>query len=93
MSEYLIEIVTNDNVTHVAVVDIKDRKKHSLIIASAAGYKHCTKFKSKPTAIKLAEKIDNARVVPSYGGYINSTKSSVAPIQSKVNGTKPYRTI
>lgn len=93
MSEYLIEIVKDNEVTHVAIVDIKDRRKHSLTIASAAGYKHCTKFKSKSTAIKLAEKIDNARVVPSYGGYVNSTKSHVAPIQSKVNGTKPYRTM
>lgn len=93
MPEYLIEVSANGEVTHVVNVDIKDRRKHSLSIASEAGYKHCTKFKSKPTAIKLAEKIPGALVVPSFGGYVSSTKSLVAPIQSKVNGTKPYRTM
>lgn len=93
MAEYIIEVMKDSEVTHVVLVNIKNRKEHSLTIASQAGYQNCTKFKSKPTALKLAEKIPNAKVVPSFGGYVYGTKSSVAPLQSKINGHKPYRTI
>ena len=86
MTEYLIEVLNNNNeVTHVVNVNIKNRKEHSLSVASETGYKYCTKFKNKSTAESLSKKIENSRVVPSFGGYVNSQKSAVAPSQSKVN--------
>lgn len=93
MSEYLIEVQEYGEATHVVIVNIKNRKEHTLTVASADGYLHCTKFKNKGTATKLASKIPNAVVVPSYGGYVRSTKSSVAPLANKVNGSVPYRSI
>ena len=85
MTEFLIEIVKDDEVTHVVNVNIKNRKESSLSIASESGYKYCTKFKNKATAEKVADQHKGSRVVPSYGGYVNSTKSAVAPINGKVN--------
>ena len=93
MSEYLIEVLRDGQVTHVVNVNIKNRKEATLSAATRAGYLHCTKFKVKGEAVKVAKKIDGAQVVPSYGGYVNSSKTSVAPIQSKVNKNPPYRSI
>ena len=93
MAEYLIEIVQDTEVTHVVNVNIQNRKEATLSIASAAGYHHCTKFKVEKHALKVAAKFTGSRVVPSFGGYVNSTKSSVAPLANKVNGATPYRSI
>ena len=93
MSEYLIEVLRDGQVTHVVNVNIKNRKEATLSLATQAGYQHCTKFKVKGEAEKVAKRIDGAQVVPSFGGYVNSSKSSVAPIQSKVNRKTPYRSI
>ena len=93
MAEYLIEVLKDGEVTHVVNVNIRDRKQATLSIASAAGYHHCTKFKVEKHAQKVADKFPGSRVVPSYGGYINSTKTSVAPIANKVNASTPYRSM
>ena len=90
MTEYLIEIVADGEVTHVVNVDIKDRKKSTLSVASESGYKYCTKFKNKETATKVAKKHEGSRVVPSFGGYVNSQKSAVAPIGNKVNSKTAF---
>lgn len=86
MAEYLIEVSNKANeVTHVLNVNIKNRKEATLSIASAAGYQHCTKFKNKATAEGYAKRFEGAKVVPSYGGFVNSQKSAVAPVAGKVN--------
>lgn len=90
MAEYLIEIVQDEEVTHVVNVNIKNRKESTLSVASASGYQYCTKFKNKETAEKVAKKHAGSRVVPSFGGYVNSTKSAVAPIGNKVNSKTAF---
>lgn len=91
MTEYLIEVLNKQNeVTHVVNVNIKNRKESSLSIASESGYKYCTKFKNKATAIKVADQYEGSRVVPSFGGFVNSTKSAVAPIGNKVNNKTAF---
>lgn len=91
MTEYLIEVVdAEQEVTHVLIVNIKNRKEWSLTSATKAGYEFCTKFKNKETAQKYANKINGARVVPSFGGYVNSTKSAVAEKGNKVNSKTAF---
>lgn len=91
MNEYLIEVLKNNEVTHV--VTIQGDKSISLNVASETNYKYASKFKNKERAVKVAEKIDGARVVPSFGGYVNSTKTIVAPIRNKVNKSHFYKSI
>jgi hypothetical protein len=92
MNEYIIEVKKNNEVTHVVIM-LGDRKTPSLTIASASGYKYASKFKSKVRAQKVAERYEGATVVSSFGGYVNSSKSTVAPIASKVNGKSAYKTM
>lgn len=87
MSEYLIEVNQNGRMNVVVV------QRAAKTTTLTSDYKYGTKFKVKTRAEDIAKKIPGACVVPSFGGYVNSTKSSVSPIQSKVNGSKPYRTI
>ena len=89
--EYLIEVKKGNDVTHV--VNVMRDKSVSLSVASQAGYQYATKFKVKERALSVAAKIPGAVVVHSFGGYVNSSKTSVAPIQSKVNGKSAYRSI
>ena len=49
-----------------------------------------TVFKSKERATKIATKVGGV-VEPFYGKPVVSNKSFVAPKQSKVNHTSPYR--
>lgn len=90
MSEYLIEVVQDGEVTHVVNVNIKNRKETTLSVATQSGYQYCTKFKNKETAHKVAEKINGARVVPSFGGFVNSQKSAVAEKGNKVNSKTAF---
>ena len=86
MAEYLIEVLNKANeVTHVVNVNIKNRKEATTSIASESGYKYCTKFKNKTTAQQYAKRFEGSRVVPSFGGFVNSQKSAVAPLAGKVN--------
>jgi hypothetical protein len=92
MNEYIVEIKKGSEVTHVVVMK-GDRKTPDLTVASATGYKYASKFKSKDRATKIAKKFEGGVVSPSFGGYVNSSKSTVAPIANKVNGAPAYRTI
>ena len=89
--EYLIEIRINNEVTHV--VNVEKDKRINKMVASATNYMYCSKFRVKERALKVAKNIPNAVVVPSFGGFVTSTKTSVAPIASKVNKPTPYRSI
>ena len=91
MSEYIVQVKKNNEVTHVVIM-AADRKTPTLTVASTEGFRYASKFKSKARAIKVAEKM-GGEVVPSFGGFVNSTKSTVAPIANKVNGRPAYRTI
>lgn len=79
MSEYLIEVKQNGKMQVVVV------QREAKTTTLTSDYKYGTKFKSKERAVAVAKKIPGANVVPSFGGYVNSTKSSVAPIGNKVN--------
>jgi hypothetical protein len=85
MTEYLIEVQQDGKATHVVNVNIKNRKETTLSVATTSGYQYCTKFKNKSTAEGYAKKIENAVVVPSFGGYVNSQKSAVGAKQGNVN--------
>lgn len=90
MAEYVIEVSNKDGeVTHLVVMN-GDRKTTSLTIASKSGYEFASKFKVKERAEKIAKKIEGAKAVLSFGGYVNSTKSAVAPINGKVNGKTAF---
>ena len=90
-TEYIVQTKKGNEVTHVVVM-AADRKTPTLTVASKEGFKYASKFKNKERAEKIAKKVDG-EVVPSYGGYVNSTKTAVAPLANKVNRTTPYRTI
>lgn len=92
MSEYIVQIKKGNEVTHVVVM-AADRKTPTTTVASSEGFRYASKFKNKERAAKVAAKFQGGEVVSSYGGYVNSTKSCVAPIANKVNRTTPYRTI
>jgi hypothetical protein len=91
MSEYIIQVKKGSEVVSVVIMEA-DRKTPSLTAATKHGFHYASKFKNKVRAQKIADKV-KGEVVPSYGGYVNSTKSTVAPLANKVNDTKPYRTI
>lgn len=86
---YAIEIFQNDQPT--GVVTIKQDK--TIDIIKLASYQFATIFKVRERAEKMAAKIPNAKVVPFFGGIVTSTKRVVAPPQSKINGSRPYRSI
>ena len=92
MNEYIVEIFSGNNVTHVVSVEQQDRKKINVVQATESAYRYCTKFRNKQIAQKVADKV-NGRVSPYYGVVQMGTKDSVAPKQNKVNRTTPYRTI
>jgi hypothetical protein len=92
MSEYIVQVKKGSEVTHVVIM-AADRKTPTLSIASQQGFHYASKFKSKDRASKVAKRFEGGEVISSFGGFVNSTKSAVAPIQNKVNASKPYRTI
>ena len=53
-------------------------------------HKFASVFLSADKAAKLAEKM-GGKVVPHYGFTPRSTKSTVAPVQNKINRRTPYR--
>lgn len=92
MNEYMIEVLTNNEVTHIVNRE-HSTKKISVVILTETNVKYSTKFRSRETAQKIAKNVNGARVVPYYGGIVNSSKTSVAPKDNKVNRSTPYRTI
>jgi hypothetical protein len=82
MNEFII--VVGDKMVLVE----KDRS-----ISFTANFGFCTKFKVKDRAVRIANKIKDSKVVPSFGGFVYSSKYSVTPKQSPVNKSQPYRSI
>lgn len=89
--EYLIEITDGTNVTHL--VQVERDGVTSNVKATPSAYSFCTKFKVKSRAENVAKKIPNARVVPSFGGFVYGTKSNVAAKASPINRSSAYRSI
>lgn len=91
MNEYIVQVKKGNEVTHVVIM-AADRKTPTLTVASQQGFHYASKFKNKKRASDIAKRV-NGEVVSSYGGYVNSSKSTVAPIANKVNRLTPYHTI
>ena len=91
MNEYIIEIMSGDAVAALLHIERDGRK--SRLSATATNYMYVRKFRSRDAAVRAAAGTSEARIVPSYGGYIAGTKRTVAPVQPKRNKSSPYRTI
>lgn len=92
MVEYVIEILLGDEL--VELLHVEKDGRFSRIPATPAGYAHARKFRVKARAEAYAAKCAHTtRVVGTYGGYVYGSKSTVAPIQSKVNKRPAYRSI
>lgn len=62
-------------------------------ISLTTNFGFATKFKVKERALKVVSNIKGGEVVPSFGGFITSSKNSVVPKQSPVNKSQPYRSV
>lgn len=91
MVEYVIELVEGDVV--VALLHTERDGSHSRVKPSFDGYSHVRKYRVKERAQKIADKFPGARLAQTYGGYAYGTKTSVAPLQSKINKRPAYRSI
>jgi hypothetical protein len=91
MVEYVIELVNGDVV--VALVHRERDGRLVTVKPSVDAYMHCTKFRIKDRAQAVADKYPNARLAATYGGFVYGSKTTVAPIQSKVNKRPAYRSI
>lgn len=91
MVEYVIELVNGEFV--VSLVHTERDGRLVQIQPTPAGYSHVTKYRVKARAEGIAARFPNARVAATYGGHVYGTKSSVAPVQSKVNRRSNYRSI
>lgn len=91
MVEYVIELVNGGFV--VALVHREKDGRLTQVKPSPEAYMHVSKFRVKERAQKVADKYHNARLAQTYGGYVYGSKTSVAPLQSKVNKRPAYRSI
>lgn len=91
MVEYIIEIVEGGEVA--ALIHTERDGSLTRTKPSFDGYSHCKKYRIKERAEKVASKILNAVVSPTYGGYQYGTKRTVAPKQSKINRHSAYKSI
>jgi len=76
-AEWVIEI-EKDGVPYFANVESDGRI--SFMRASPTSFSHCSKWRNKDRALRVLSKIPGATLVPTYGGYTYSSKSSVAPL-------------
>jgi len=91
MVEYVIELL--NGATVVALVH-KERDGHlTTVKPSSDGYMHVSKYRAKDRALAVADKYHNARVAATYGGYVYGSKTSVTPLQSKINRRSNYRSM
>jgi len=55
----------------------------SLCIASPSSFHHCSKWKVKARAEKALKKVPGGKLIQTFGGYVSSNKTSVAPLPEK----------
>lgn len=91
MVEYVIELLRGESV--FALVHTERDGKEVLIAPTRESYSHVRKYRVKARAQKVADKYPNSRLAATYGGFIYGSKTTVAPIQSKVNRRSNYRSI
>jgi len=91
MVEYVIELLSGADV--IALVHRERDGRLTKVKPTPEAYAHVTKFRIKDRALAVADKYPNARVAATYGGYVYGSKSSVAPLQSKINRRSSYRSI
>lgn len=92
MVEYVIEILLGDE--RIELLHVEKDGRFSRMPATPAGYAHVRKFRVKARAEAYAAKCSHTtRLAATYGGYVYGSKTSVAPIQSKVNKRPAYRSI
>lgn len=82
MNEYII--VVGDKMATV-------EKDGRISLTKSFGF--ATKFKVKQRALKVVSQVEGGKVVPSFGGFVHSTKNSVTPKQSPINKSQPYRSV
>jgi hypothetical protein len=91
MVEYVIELINGDLV--VALVHRERDGRLVTVKPSVEAYMHVTKFRVKDRAQAVADKYHNARLAATYGGYVYGSKTTVAPVQSKINRRPAYKSI
>jgi hypothetical protein len=96
--EYVVEqIDTNGDV--VSIFNKERNGQISRMSPTENGYKYVSKFLSRENVEKFAKTVQqqrpnvNIRVSELFGFVVVSTKTHVAPKQSKVNDKSPYKTI
>lgn len=91
MVEYVIELVNGGQV--IALLHTERDGSLTKVKPTQDGYAHVSKYRVKARAQKIADKYSSARLAATYGGYVYGSKSTVAPVQSKVNRRSAYRSI
>ena len=91
MIEYVIELLESGQV--IALLHTERDGSHTKTRPTVDGYAHVSKYRVKARATKVADNYHNARVVPTFGGYVYGSKSTVMPLQSKVNRRSAYRSM
>jgi len=86
--EYNLPMANEYNITN----DGKFVSLSGTSVSWTSNHQWASAFKSKARADALAKKVGGV-VVPSYGMVPRSSKSSVAPVASKINRSSPYRSI
>lgn len=91
MIEYVIELLNGTEV--VALVHQERDGRVVTVKPSPAAYAHVSKWRVKTRAERVAGAFPNARLAATYGGFVYGAKSSVAPVQSKINRRSIYKSI
>lgn len=91
MPEYVIELMNGAFV--VALVHTERDGRLTQVKPTPENYAHVTKYRMKARAEGVAAKFPSARVAATYGGYVYGSKSTVTPVQSKINRRSAYRSI
>lgn len=91
MVEYVIELVNGAFV--VALVHTERDGRITQLKPTPENYAHVSKYRVKARAEGVAAKFGNARLAATYGGFTYGAKSTVTPVQSKINRRAAYRSI
>jgi hypothetical protein len=91
MVEYVIEVMYGDAV--VGLVHVERDGQLTRMKPTPDGYSHVKKFRVKARAEAIATNVANSRLAATYGGFIYGSKSTVPPVQSKINRRSAYRSM
>lgn len=91
MVEYVIEFVSNGQV--IALLHTERDGSFTRVKPTVDGYAHVTKYRVKARAEAVSKKHFGTFLAATYGGFVYGSKSTVPPVQSKVNRRSAYRSI